>query len=65
MGVVDLTKIVIVKEKKAWISISPDHKKVIAYAKTLRDLAAKLKKMGNPDGYITYVPPQKFSSYVG
>lgn len=63
MKVVDLTKAV--KGKTGWISISPDYKAVVAHAKTLKGLVYKLKKKGNPDGYITYAPPGKFSSYVG
>lgn len=63
MGVVDLTKTL--KGKAGWVSISSDNKRIIAQAKTPKALFAKLKKMDNSVGSITYIPSQKFSSYVG
>ena len=63
MVVVNLTKIL--KGKTGWVSISKDNKKVIAQAGDLKKLVAKLKKMGDPDGYIMIVPSGKFSSYIG
>lgn len=53
------------EEKSAWVSVAPDNKRIIARAKTPKELFAKLKKMGNPSGSITFIPSQKFSSYVG
>lgn len=47
-----------------WISITKDHRKVIAHGKTLDDLVKKLEKRGNPEGVITRVTTG-FSSYVG
>ncbi len=35
-----------------WVSISRDYKKVIASGKTLSTVVVKLKKMGNPEGYL-------------
>jgi len=43
MGVVNLTKTL--KGKIGWVSISPDHKRVITQAKTFKRLLLKLKKM--------------------
>lgn len=63
MGVIDLAKTL--KGKTGWASLSTDDKRVIAYAKTLKGLLAKLKKMDNPDGHIIYLPAGEFSSYVG
>ena len=63
MAIVNLTKIL--KGKTGWVSISKDDKKVIAHAKSLKELVGKLKKMGNPEGHIMIVPSGKFSSYVG
>lgn len=62
MGVVNLTKAL--KGKKGWVSISTDHKSVIAQSKTFNGLLAKLKKMGNPDGLIM-IAARDFSSYIG
>jgi hypothetical protein len=50
--------------RSGWISISRDYKKVIAEARTLKGLLAKLKKMGNPDGVITNVA-KDYSNYIG
>ena len=62
MAVVNLTKIL--KGKSGWVSISKDNKKVIAQAKNLKNLVVKLKKMGNPDGYIMIASPD-YSNYAG
>lgn len=62
MGVINLVKIL--KGKSGWVSISPDHKKIIAQGKTLKDLIERLGKMGNPDGHITNVV-KDYSRYVG
>ena len=47
-----------------WVSISRDYKKVIASGKTLTAVAAKLKKMGNPDGYLMKAA-KDYSGYIG
>lgn len=62
MGLVNLTKTL--KGKIGWVSLSKDYKKVIAQAKTFKGLLAKLKIMGNPDGFIM-VAAKDFSSYIG
>jgi len=62
MGVVNLTKTL--KGKTGWVSISPDHKRVIVQAKTFKELLLKLKKMGNPNGFIMIVA-KDFSNYIG
>lgn len=62
MGIVNLTKVL--QGKTGWVSISPDHKRVVAQAKTLKALVVKLKKMGNPDGRIM-IAAKDYSSYVG
>jgi hypothetical protein len=62
MGVVNLTKTL--RGKTGWVSVSPNHKKVVAQSKTLNGLLAKLKKMGNPEGSIM-IAAKDFSSYIG
>lgn len=62
MGLVNLTKTL--KGETGWVSISSDHKRVIAQAKTFKGLLSKLKKMGNPDGFIM-IAARDFSSYIG
>lgn len=47
-----------------WVSISKDYKKVIASGKTLDTLLGKLKKMGNPEGYLMKAA-KDYSGYVG
>lgn len=54
----------LLKGKTGWVSISSDYKKIIAYGKTLSELLGKLKKMGNPKGYIMK-SAKDYSSYVG
>ncbi len=62
MAVIDLTKIL--KGKTGWVSIAPNHKRVIAQGRNLKGLLRKLKEMGNPDGYIM-IAANDFSTYVG
>ncbi len=62
MGVINLTKTL--KGKIGWISLSKDYKKVIAQAKTLKELVVKLNKMGNPEGHIMNAA-KDYSRYVG
>lgn len=62
MGIINLTRIL--KGKSGWVSISRDNKKVVAQEKTLKELVSKLKKMGNPSGYIMR-SAKDYSGYVG
>lgn len=47
-----------------WVSVSKDYNKVIAWGKTLKILLGKLKKMGNPDGYLMKAA-KDYSGYIG
>ncbi len=62
MGIINLARIL--KGKTGWVSISHDYKKIIAREETLGKLIQKLKKMGNPDGYIIN-SAKDYSNYVG
>ncbi|MBI2613903.1 MAG: hypothetical protein HYW62_03950 [Candidatus Levybacteria bacterium] len=62
MAVTNLTKTL--KGKIGWVSVSNDNKKIIAQGKTLRQLLARLKHLGNPKGFIM-VAAKDYSSYVG
>lgn len=62
MGVINLIRAL--KGKTGWVSLSNDHKRVIAQAKTLKNLIQKLNKMGNPDGHIM-VAAKDYSNYIG
>lgn len=62
MSVINLAKTL--KGKSGWVSIAPNHKKVIAQSRNLKGLLKKLKEMGNPDGYIM-IAADDFSNYVG
>ena len=62
MKPIELKKVL--KGKSGWVSISTDHKKVIAQGTTLKDLLFNLEKKGNPEGFITNVA-KDYSSYVG
>lgn len=62
MAVINLTKIL--QGKTGWVSISPDHKKIIARAKNLKELLVKLEKVDNPKGYIM-IAAKDYSRYVG
>ncbi len=50
--------------KTGWVSISPDHKKIIAEARTLKTLVKKIKALGNPQGYITVIG-KDYSRFIG
>lgn len=63
MNVIDLRK-TLKNYKSGWVSISQDYKKVIASARSLKSLLAKLEKLGNPKGYIMKAA-KDYSSYVG
>lgn len=62
MSVVNLAKTL--KGKIGWVSVSSDNKKIIAYGKTLQQLLTRLKKLGNPEGFIM-VAAKDYSSYIG
>lgn len=62
MAVVNLVKTL--RGKTGWVSLSADKKKVIAEGKTLKEVVEKLKKMGNPKGFMMPIT-KDFSSYVG
>jgi len=63
MAVVNLTTLL--KGKTGWVSLSKDNKRIVAQAKNLETLISQLRKLGNPDGHITYLPPGKVANYVG
>ena len=48
-----------------WVLVTKDNKKVLAHAKTLKQLMRNIEQKGNPEGSISIVPPANFSSYVG
>lgn len=51
-------------QTSGWVSISKDYKKIIAKDKSLKELLGKLKRLGNPDGYLMKAA-KDFSRYVG
>lgn len=61
--IVDLSKI-LKNYRSGWVSISADHKKVLASSNSLDALIKKLQKMGNPKGYVVKAT-KDFGSYVG
>jgi len=48
-----------------WVLVSKDNKRLLAHAKTLKQLIRNVELKGNPEGSISIVPPANFSSYVG
>ena len=48
-----------------WVLVSKDNKRVLAHAKTLKQLIRNIELKGNPEGSISIVPPANFTSYVG
>lgn len=62
MAVVNLTKTL--KGKSGWVSVSSNNKKIIAQGKTLKQLLERLKRLGNPEGFIM-VAARDYSNYVG
>ena len=48
-----------------WVLVTKDNKRVLAHAKTLKQLIRNIEQKGNPEGSISIVPPANFSSYVG
>ena len=51
--------------KTGWVLVSKDNKRVLAHARTLKQLIRNIERKGNQDGSISIVPPANFSSYVG
>lgn len=52
------------KYSTGWISVSQDHKSVLAWGKTLKSMLKKLEKKGNPEGYVMKVA-KTYSNYIG
>ena len=48
-----------------WVLVAKDNKRVLANAKTLKQLIRNIELKGNPEGSISIVPPANFASYVG
>ena len=48
-----------------WVLVTKDNKRVLAHAKTLKQLIRNIELKGNPEGSISIVPPANFTSYVG
>ena len=48
-----------------WVLVTKDNKRVLAHAKTLKQLIKNIELKGNPEGSISIVPPANFSSSVG
>ena len=63
MSVTNLSK-TLRGQTSGWVSISKDYKKIIAKDKSLKELLKKLKKIGNPDGYLMKAA-KDYSRYVG
>ena len=63
MSVANLSK-TLRGQTSGWVSISKDYKKIIAKDKSLKELLEKLKRLGNPDGYLMKAA-KNYSRYVG
>lgn len=63
MAVIDLRK-TLKNYNSGWVSISPNHKRVITHAKSIQALVSKLEKLNNPEGYIMKAS-KDYSAYVG
>ncbi|MBI3985080.1 MAG: hypothetical protein HY344_04065 [Candidatus Levybacteria bacterium] len=50
-------------DKKGWVAISSDHKKVVYHGKTLKSVMAKSKK--NKDKLFYFPSGEKYSNFVG
>ena len=48
-----------------WVLVTKDNKRVLAHAKTLKQLIRNIELTGIREGSISIVPPANFSSYVG
>ena len=51
--------------RSGWVLVTKDNKRVLAHAKTLKQLMRNIEQKGNPEGSISIVPPANFTSYVG
>lgn len=40
-----------------WVALSPDHNKVMASGKSIKEIDKKLKSMNNEDAILTFVLP--------
>lgn len=63
MKAVNLSKI-LKNYTSGWISLSHDQKKVIVQDKTLEGVLEKLKKIGNPKGFLMKAV-KDYSHYAG
>ena len=52
------------KYSNSWVSISKDHRKVLASGKTMKTVLAKLQRLGNPEGVMMRAA-KDFSRYAG
>lgn len=43
--------------EKKWVALSPDGKRVVAAASTIKSVDKKLDKMGEKDAVLTFVLP--------
>ena len=56
MAVKDVSKLLAAVPKGAWVALSKDEERVIAYAAELQEVLQKAKEAGENDPIVTRVP---------
>ena len=56
MGVKDVSKLLVNIPKGAWVALSHDEERVVAYAAELQDALQKAKECGEPDPIVLRIP---------
>ena len=64
LAVKDVSRLLANIPKGAWVALSKDEERVIAYAAELQDVLHKAKDAGEPDPIITRVPEADSSSLL-
>lgn len=63
-AVKDISKLLAGVPKGAWVALSKDQERVIAYAAELQELLRKAKEAGEDDPIITRVPEAETATLI-
>jgi hypothetical protein len=64
LAVKDVSRLLAGVPKGAWVALSRDEERLIAYAAELQEVLKKAKEAGEPDPIITRVPEADSSSLL-
>ncbi|MFZ3214889.1 MAG: hypothetical protein WA192_02410 [Candidatus Acidiferrales bacterium] len=58
LAVNDISKLLVSVPKGAWVALSSDESRVVAFAAELQDALAKAKELGEPNPVVMRVPEE-------